>query len=273
MKHYEKVYRALGLPPTALEVALGAIPLPFADASAPFSLYGFPPALIPIFSDSSGPAYHGFWKHPLGARATTLVHLSVEIGYRADEVARNVEQLFTRIVLTAIGVHDRVTPEAERFATGVGLTDLAALDQLSMEAGYCLPDLRGHPPFDRDCPLGCFDDPNDYDGDFPNRALVERGGDLRRICVLEVDHDLQQRIAARPEAPPWFTTRDQPATCRALLDAGDLAGAWMSLNSPGWRFADAKLALRALADRADDPALSVIAEAWIAERHEHAGGY
>lgn len=273
MKYYEKVYRALGLPRTTLEVALGTIPLPFADASAPYSLYGFPPALIPIFSESSGPAYHGFWRHPLVPRAMTFVRLSVEAGYRAREIARTTDQLFTRIGLTAIGVEDCVTPEVERFANGVGLHDLAALHRLWLQVSDSLPHLRGRPPFDRDCPLACFDAPRDYDGDFPSVATVERGGDLRRYCALEVDRELQQRIAARPDAPPWFTSRDQATTCRALLEAGDLAGAWMSLNSPGWRFADAKLALRALADAAHDAELSVIAEAWTAEQHEHAGGY
>ena len=273
MKHYETVYRALDLPRTALDVALGTIPLPFADASAPYSLYGFPPALIPIYSDNSGPGYRGFWRHPLAPRATTLVELSVEAGYRADEVARNLEQLFSYMSITSICVLNGITPETESFATGVGLPDLAAISRLATEIGDSLPDLRGRPPFDRDCPLACFDDPSDYDGDFPNVAMVERGGDLRNCCALEVDRELQQRIAARPDAPPWFTSRDQAATCRALLDAGDLAGAWMSLNSPGWRFADAKLALRALADQAHDAELSVIADAWIAERHEHAGGY
>src|SRR5947209_4257283 len=148
MKNYEKVYHALGLPQTALDVALGTIPLPFADASAPYSLYGFPPALIPIYSDSSGPAYHGFWKHHLVSRATTLVRLSVEAGYRACEVTRTVEQLFTLIVLTAIGIQDGITTEIERFAAGVGIQDLAALDRLSMDVGDSLPHLRGHPPFD-----------------------------------------------------------------------------------------------------------------------------
>lgn len=273
MKHYEKVYRALGLPSIALDVALGNVPLPFADCTAPYLLYGFPPALIPIYSDSSGPGYHGFWKHHLVRRATTLVWLSVEAGYRAREVARTVEQLFTKMVVLGIGIFDGLTPEIERFAAGVGIHDLAEIDRLTMNVGDNAAQLRVRPPFDRHLPLDSVEDPREYDGDFPNPAMLERGDDLRRVCVLEVDRELQARIAARPDAPPWFTTRDQPATCRALLDAGDLAGAWMSLNSPGWRFADAKLALRALADRADDAALSVIAEAWIAERHEHAGGY
>ena len=126
MKNYENVYHVLGLPPVALDVALGKIPLPLADASAPYSVYGFPPALIPMYSESSGPLYCGFWKHHFAERASTIVSLSVEAGYRAREIARNVDQLFAHIVLVAIGVHDGISPEIERFAAGVGIRDLAA---------------------------------------------------------------------------------------------------------------------------------------------------
>jgi hypothetical protein len=273
MKNYENVYHVLGLPPVALDVALGKIPLPLADASAPYSVYGFPPALIPMYSESSGPLYCGFWKHHFAERASTIVSLSVEAGYRAREIARNVDQLFAHIVLVAIGVHDGISPEIERFAAGVGIRDLAAFDRMSMDCGDSLLHLRGRPPFDRQCPLASYEDPSDYDGDFPSSCILESGGDLRGICALEVSRELQQAIASRPDAPPWFTTRDQAMTCRELLDIGDLRGAWMSLNSPGWLFPDAKRALRALADKACNAELSVVAEAWIAELHEHAGGY
>lgn len=273
MENFERVYQALGLPRAALDVALGKVKLPLADASAPWSLYGFPPALIPIYSESSGPSYVGFWRHHLVGRVSTVVRLSVEAGYRAREIARSVEQLFAYVAVAAIGISDGVTPEIERFAAGVGIRDLAALDRLSMEFGDNMLLLRGHAPFDRECPLSSFADPYNYDGSFPCIASLDRPVELRSICVLEVERDLQHVIASRPDAPPWFTTRDQSATCHSLIEAGDFGGAWMSLNSPGWRFADAKRALRTLANKASTPDLSVIADAWIAEQHEHAGGY
>jgi hypothetical protein len=99
------------------------------------SVYGFPPALIPMYSESSGPLYCGFWKHHFAERASTIVSLSVEAGYRAREIARNVDQLFAHIVLVAIGVHDGISPEIERFAAGVGIRDLAAFDRMSMDCG------------------------------------------------------------------------------------------------------------------------------------------
>ncbi len=80
-------------------------------------------------------------------------------------------------------------------------------------------------------------------------------------------------IASQPGAPPWFKVARQREVFDACLRAGDYQGAWMSLNSPGWRFSEAGVALAELAQRTGDPILRLLSEAWNSERHSDFGGY
>jgi hypothetical protein len=53
----------LGLPDALVACADESIGTPICTLQAPAEWYGFPPALIPIWSDGSWPIYIGYWKH------------------------------------------------------------------------------------------------------------------------------------------------------------------------------------------------------------------
>jgi hypothetical protein len=59
---------------------------------------------------------------------------------------------------------------------------------------------------------------------------------------------------------------------RQLLDTDDFAGAWLSLNSPGWRFGEARSAIKLLSAKVPDPEFAVLADAWSSLPHERRMG-
>jgi hypothetical protein len=69
-----------------------------------------------------------------------------------------------------------------------------------------------------------------------------------------------------PGAPPWLLAdAEQPAVFAERLQAGDHAGAWMSLNSSSWSTAAALDAMGRLAGAVPDPEFRLFAACWIAE--------
>jgi hypothetical protein len=76
------------------------------------------------------------------------------------------------------------------------------------------------------------------------------------------------------ERPPWLQAgREQRAVFEALLRDGDLAGAWLTLNSTGWAIADARRAIGDLREAAHDSAFDLLAQTWLTVADESAGGY
>src|SRR5262245_10986258 len=92
MAKYRELFQCLKLHEASLKILDGTIKHPSYGVKNPFECYGFPPALLPLWSDGSGPSYVGFWKHWFCDRQQTIAYFSVEEG-RAYEVARNFEQL------------------------------------------------------------------------------------------------------------------------------------------------------------------------------------
>lgn len=68
---FDSLVRALGLPSTVADCAAGRIRLPLGAMRSPAEWYGFPPVLIPIWRDGSGPNYIGVWKHWFTDRPVT----------------------------------------------------------------------------------------------------------------------------------------------------------------------------------------------------------
>ena len=267
--------RALGLPEKAIAFATGDSRLPEERGEVPFWSYGFPPALIPLWGNPSGPGYYGFWWHFGGHRRTTIVKLIVEAGYRAYEYARSFEQLMTIIALKTLVADERISEELRDFAAVAGVDDLEGLDGIAEESSDQLFGLLRRPEFRGDAPVECFgeQDRGAYRGDFPTELNVERSNDLSRFAGLEGEKTVAERIAAQPNAPPWFKSRRQREVFDLCMRLGDYQGAWMSLNSPGWRFSDAGVALAELTQRTGDPILRLLSEAWSSERHADFGGY
>ena len=268
---YRRLFSALPLPPVAAEIAFRTVEVPFYTAS-PFDAYGFVPALIPLWATDS-PSYTGCWKHWLTPqRQPTFVELFLENEARPAEIARSFSQLTQRMALTAVNLEGRITPEIEQFARHVGISSatLLEIDSVSETSGDSDGGLLLLPSFSENPPLACCQDRGEkYPGDFPHDAITLTKEALRSVCTFEVSQEMEARLRQSPLAPPWFTTKDQPQLFADLLRRGDLQGAWMSLNSTGWGYLQAKEALRQLGKQADDPAFHLLVEAWTAEPHEN----
>ncbi|TSC31933.1 hypothetical protein [Corallococcus sp. Z5C101001] len=270
---YVSVLRGLGLPEKAVAYLTGELRLPNEVADVPFHYYGFPPALIPLWSSQSGPSYYGYWWHWGMERRTTMVHVGVEGGCRVTEYARDLTQLLTTIALNEVVSDEKVTDGLREFARVAEVDDLEGLERIAWESGDLLYGLLKRPEFRHDPPVSCFEDERLYPGDFPTKFNVVGKRDLTHFAGLEGEREVAAVIAAQPDAPEWFRSNRQREVFDGCLRAGNYSGAWMSLNSSGWSLADAGRALAELARRTGDPILFSITDAWIANNPPKIGGY
>src|SRR5450631_4411003 len=133
MAHYGDILRMLGLQAPVIRCAEGSIQPPLAILRAPAEWYVFPPAMIPIWSNGSGPSYIGYWKHWFLDRAPVFVEMDVEANCMAIEIARTPEQLFCVLAIESICVTDGIGDELRTFALEVGLENLAELDAVTLD--------------------------------------------------------------------------------------------------------------------------------------------
>ncbi len=262
---YSSIYRDIGVSDLLASVAAGEVSLLSPDLQAPFGPYGFPPGLIPLWSESSVLRYVGLWWHPFSGREAAFVRYSVAGHYPVREIARTETQLFAYSVLSAIGLHEGVTESIRALAERAGL-DAEALDRVSLVAGDVLELLAPHAPFDSQTPLACLPTGEGYDGGAPHPAIgVARARDF---STLEVDVELRNRIAASAAPPAWFGNSLPQAVFARLLHCGDFAGAWCTLNSGGWAVSQARAAIAELVDASGHPMLSRVAAAWASVPHQ-----
>lgn len=271
-RDYDSLIRALGLPSTVADCAAGRIRLPLGAMRSPAEWYGFPPVLIPIWSDGSGPNYIGVWKHWFTDRPLSFVKMYVGSGRTSIEIARTPEQLFCYMAMATIVVDDGVEPELADFCKAVGIRNLAEIDKVSLETGDDPSGLTALSPFATSVPRASTSDPRHYTGAFPTSEFSERQWWLD-ACSFEVPDDV---LATWPEAidrPRWLVPGDKASLFQQLVDAGRLHEAWLSLNSAGWSFSDARSAITELDRVANDDHFSLLARAWLAVADEGAGSY
>lgn len=266
MADYQQVLQFLEAPQLAVQVAAGRIQLPL-DLTVPFRHYGFPPALLPLWS--TGAIYHGYWKHWLSPRKITIVELDVAQKRRAHEVARNFPQLIRQMTLFDICWNEEVTATVRASARETDISD-QEIEQMARAVAVYGDHPDGWltlPSFAEGPPLPCVPDGKGYHGDFPFEGMALTKENVRHICTFEADEVLRREIVALPFAPPWFLTDEQAPVFKQFMEQGDYAGAWMSLNSTGWLFAEAKAALKELGERVDVPGFGLLVDAWTGEAH------
>lgn len=267
MRFYRSVYSGLGFPDAALKVALGKIVLKPA-ATIPFISDGFPPALIPLWSDDFG--YYGFWRHWFTSRHVSIVRVDKDEHYVASEVARSFPQFAILMVGELLCAGGNPDSRCRQLLLDCGLEedDFTELLGIVDHTGDDPSGFRGHRRFRDDVPLACFDDPTDYPGDFP--LPDQPGQDLRQdTCGFEFSLEALGDLAESSHAPWLFPSggvRRQPELFAEFLRKGELRSAWMSLNSPAWTADEARIALQHLAEQANDADLALVASAWISER-------
>lgn len=272
MDEYAGLFQFLNLPDVALETALGTLNFP--DTDADFFNFGvFLPAMLPLWS-TEDPSYVGYWKHWFSPRHLTIIQTYIEENLLAREIACDFDQLARVAAQTVLNNEGSISPEVRDLAarTGIGDPELQQINQIARTTDK-QEGLLALAAFAQNPPLACFADGQGYPGDFPRDGMTLTPQSVRDVCTFEAGEQLRQQIAALPFAPPWFTTSDQSPVFGGLLQQGDHAGAWMSLNSSGWVVADAKTALRRLADQTREPGLDLLADAWSAQPHEEQGTY
>ncbi|NHZ89671.1 hypothetical protein F2P45_11705 [Massilia sp. CCM 8733] len=205
MNQYARVYELLAWPDALRRCAAGEIALPIGLAEAPAYWYGFPPALIPLWSEPSGPVYYGCWKHWFIEREPTFVKAYVECPWTTREVARTPAQLFALAAISAIVDGDAVTPQVEAFARAVGIDNLGQLDSVSLDSGDDAAGLVRLDQFAADVPLACCGDPSAYGGSFPLSTQPPPVDAFARTSQFELDIDALSGWLADPECPPWLT--------------------------------------------------------------------
>ena len=167
--NFQKTFEALGLPAVLADCADASIAPPICTLDAPAQWYGFPPALVPLWSDGSRPTYIGYWKHWFVDREPCFVKMYVASEHMTVEIARTPAQLMGVLAMMSIGVEDGVTPELEQFAQAVGLDCLAALEAQSLKTGDDPQGFANVALFSQKTPLeSIVDGAAPYTGDFPN---------------------------------------------------------------------------------------------------------
>ncbi|BCU78003.1 hypothetical protein [Luteolibacter sp. LG18] len=265
MQRYLELLETIGSPRLAACAAgLAGVPLP--AYRAPAEWYGFPPALIPIWSDGSGPNYLGIWKHWFTPRPPSFVETSVDAGHRTVEIARTEEQFLAYIAIASMTVHDGVHAGLQEFARRTGIPNLQELDEGTATSGddpAAFPHLS---TFASAIPLESAS-ASSYDGTFP----VPGSASTAMASSFEFKETL---FPVPPRLPPWLDRhRDKPSLFESYLRDGGWQAAWLTLNSTGWTYRDAARAARSLAARSPDALCRRVLETWSALAAQHRGGY
>lgn len=273
MNVYDKILATLELPRSIRRCASGDIRPPIIGWEAPAAWYGFPPALIPIWSDGSRPTYIGYWKHWFVQREPTFIRMYVGARRMAVEIARTAEQLFSAVVIKAIGIDDGIGEEVRNFGRQVGLNNLSEMDAVSRVTGddprgfVELQAFRDHTPLESIRSIG------DYTGDFPVVNGIDGKEWWCNCCSFEI-------VGRQPheQLPGHFSiwlveSGDVSSAFRKCLSEGDLGGAWLSLNSTGWDIRAARSAIVELGQHAKDKAFDELVDAWLSVANPSAGGY
>jgi hypothetical protein len=208
MNSYGKLLERLDTSPAIRSCQDASIKVPLANLRSPFDWYGFPPALIPIWSDGSLPAYFGLWKHWFIDRRLTYVQMSIEQKHRVVEIARTDAQFFCYAAVLAITVHDGVTQSIADFANKTGVMNLDEIDAVTMETGDDPKGLTSLPQFAAEIPLESVKNIDDYDGDFPSGHVIRSLAGAERTCSFEFTERSLRNWPINVEEPAWLARQD-----------------------------------------------------------------
>ncbi len=264
---------ALNIKESVVELSSGKFSFLSNNYTAENLSHGYPPALVPFLNSDSG-VFLGMWKHFFVDRAETYVSVYKEIGV-AYEDGRVGEHILINLIIAYIerrGIDIRVQNLINEHFKGS--------EQLFIDAvrryGESPSVLNLFVNDKSKLPLEALDNSELYGGNHPISSkdtgynLVYSRSNL--VCGYEYDHDFSD--PAIEAEMPWLS---QEANLQELFvhyyDNDDMARAWMTLNSPGWLYSDAKNALFMLADSADDIVLSRISETWASENSTLEGDY
>ncbi len=175
-----------------VNIAKGLVEVPDYTVQAPSDpSFGFPPVLIPLWSNASWPGYIGIAKHWFGSRQDTFVQFYAD-EFSFVEIARNIEQLKAWMVFDFL-CNVPAPDEVGRFAESIGF---CAADEVENIFADCedVSDLTKLNIFKNDLPL-----------------VIEKGNEFGD--------------------PEWLMKTSGVNEIKGLISAGQYEDAWSQLNS------------------------------------------
>lgn len=267
--NYRDVFKSLELGGMAEKCAFSDIEIPVYFIEQNPEPYGFLPAMIPIWREDVD--FVGYWYHWFtDIRSTTLVQQSPELSFEVKEVARDFTQLLIVTLFRKAAALECLSDFDIKQTKELGV-DLEMLKKIHETEGDAPNVFLKMDEFKSKAPL--YFDPSEYNGDFPCNQVPLSGDYLRNTCTVEFADVLKSEMIDLDIFPPWFHVKEQAPLFYDLLKKKDYLGAWMSLNSNGWDFFDAKKAILMLADEVNDKKFSLLAEVWASNPHERYESY
>ena len=181
-----------GYSQSLVDISKGLVKVPDFTVQAPADLsFGFPPVLIPLWSNGSWPGYIGIVKHWFGGRQDSFVQF-----YTAEhsfvEVARNFDQLKAWMVFEFL-CNVPAPEEVGAFAESIGFCAANDVDDIFSDCED-ISDLAKLSVFKNDLP-----------------AALEKGDELGD--------------------PEWLAKTSGVSEIRGLIASGQYENAWYQLNS------------------------------------------
>jgi hypothetical protein len=256
-KKYFDVLKYIEVPDSIIKITEGELENLMYFEKIPFENYGYPPALIPLWSTGS-PSYVGIWKHWFLDRPANYVSLDLEHPH-VYEIARSSEQLLASFFLNLIESRGR-TNEIDETAARVGFKLMDQVEHVCKIHGNHPIFLGEIAEFGSFKPHEFVANREEYTGFHPFEDSEANNPWL--CCGYEIStsqfHNTDMIL------PPWFDeANNKSLVFDAYLRESELKNAWLTLNSSGWEIAKATTACKMLAESANDLGFSLLAEAWI----------
>jgi hypothetical protein len=247
---------------------------------------GFPPALLPISISESG-IMSGFWWHWFTPpRRNSIVEFFGQTQFGryliSMEVARTFSQFIYITLLRELSLKGHPTNEITSLALKANVDELPQLVDIANRTGDDLSQLLELGLFSENPPHSCFEDDTFYPGDFPHLGFEETPQALQFACGYEIHSRFgngkpdpagyRSYVASLQASPPWLSAVDQRPVFESLLNDGNVSTSWLCLNSIGWSFKDARIAITELANKVNDDRFSQFAALWSNQEHERRMG-
>ena len=190
--NYKKLLKSEKYPKEILDIFDGTVEVPDFTIEAPINPdFGFPPALIPLWSNGSWPGYVGLVKHWFGDKPDIYVQYYSELNSYV-EIARDFEQLKAWLVFDFL-CNVPAPDEVGRFAESIGFCSAEKVENIFSDCDD-ISELRRLQIFNRDLP-----------------AVIEKGEEYGE--------------------PEWVMETISSDEIHNLILSGKLENAWYQLNS------------------------------------------
>lgn len=246
--------------------------VPFLDVGPHVADLPFPPALIPIWSSTSG-VQIGLWSHCLiRARPPTFVKYfgngTITSGDIVIEIARSFRQLVKVFSLREMVGRECLDPDLVRFCSRFEI-DLQEIWSLAEEHGDDDEILRSDPDFRNRCPLSLAFESSEYNGTFP---FSKNNFELPHASLYEVHSWFKNGVPNYSDRYRLWLLSDTPEHLKEspnksllfheYLEQGEFSMAWLLLNRSGWTVKDLRMNLAVLAERSKDPQMELMTDCW-----------